>query len=132
MFKKQKKPFWQLCIVFSVMAVLVLAISWAYPSENRASMDHSMAGMMKDEHLNQATIGDLFTLGTGEDQQRIVTVTPRTGDSAGHNGHHPQEGKLYTMHLIMTGLLVFSLPIILAGAVFLTIVWPKPSFGGRF
>lgn len=93
-------------------------------------MDHSMADMMKDEHLNQATLQDLFTFGT--EVELKMTAPPKAAvDSDGHNGHHPKEGKLYTLHLITTGLLVFSLPVILAGALFLAIVWPKPSFGRK-
>ncbi|MCL6606357.1 MAG: hypothetical protein K6T94_26110 [Paenibacillus sp.] len=124
MFNKQKKPFWQLCSVFAVIVGLVLAISWGNRTENVAQMNHSMANMMRDEHLGNATVQDLFSSETS-DSAEVAT------DNGEHTGHHSQEGKLYTMHIITTAMLVLSLPIILAGTVFLAIVWPKPILRGK-
>ncbi|WP_310828740.1 hypothetical protein [Paenibacillus pedocola] len=124
MFNKQKKPFWQLCSVFAVIVGLALALSWGNRTENVAQMDHSMANMMKDEHLGNTTVQDLFTFGTN-DSVEVASVNSE------HTGHHSQEGKLYTMHIVTTALLVLTLPIILAGTVFLAIVWPKPNYRGK-
>ncbi|AIQ14402.1 hypothetical protein [Paenibacillus durus] len=119
MFNKQKRPFWQLSSVFAVIIMLVLALSWSNPAENAAQMDASMADMMSNEILGSATIPDLFTIGTMDSPEA-------SSGNGGHSGHHDQTGRLYAIHLITTALLVFTLPIIIAGAVFLAIVWPKP------
>ncbi|NJJ40856.1 hypothetical protein [Paenibacillus apii] len=119
MFNKQKRPFWQLSFVFAVIVILVLALSWSNPSEKVSQMDTSMADMMSNEVLGYATIPDLFNPGTMESTE----VLSSNGE---HTGHHDQAGRLYAIHLITTALLVFMLPIIIAGALFLAIVWPKP------
>ncbi|MFD1774781.1 hypothetical protein [Paenibacillus rhizophilus] len=119
MFNKQKRPFWQLSSVFAIIVILVLALSWSNKAENAAQMDASMADMMSNETLGYATVPDLFTLGTMDSPEE-------SSGNGEHAGHHDQEGKLYAMHLITTALLVFTLPIIIAGALFLAIVWPKP------
>ncbi|WP_025688800.1 hypothetical protein [Paenibacillus zanthoxyli] len=120
MFNKQKRPFWQLSSVFAVIIVLVLALSWSNRAENAAQMDASMAVMMSNEILDSATIPDLFTIGTIESPEAL-------SGNGEHAGHHDQSGTLYAIHLITTGLLLFTLPVILAGALFLAIVWPNSS-----
>ncbi|QWU15415.1 hypothetical protein SAMN04487895_12420 [Paenibacillus sophorae] len=120
MFNKQKRPFWQLSSVFAVIIVLVLAHSWSNRTENAAQMDASMADMMSNEILGNTTVPDLFTLGAMDS----VEVSSGNGE---HSGHHDQTGTLYAIHLITTALLLFTLPVILAGALFLAIVWPKSS-----
>ncbi|MDT3427912.1 ABC-type sugar transport system permease subunit [Paenibacillus forsythiae] len=119
MFNKQKRPFWQLSSVFAVIVVLVLALSWSNPSEKVSQMDASMADMMSQELLGSATVPDLFNPGTMDSPEAL-------SGNGEHAGHHQQAGKLYAIHLITTALLVFALPVILAGALFLAIVWPKP------
>jgi ABC-type sugar transport system permease subunit len=122
MFNKQKKPFWQLTSVFAVIVVVVLALSWGYRTGNVAQMNHTMADMMKDEHLGNTTIRDLFTF-EAEDS----TEAPTTDNNSEHTGHHEQNSRLYATHIVTTALLVLSLPIIVAGSIFLAIAWPKPN-----
>ncbi|MNM98871.1 hypothetical protein D3C81_1114140 [compost metagenome] len=124
MLSKQKRPFWQLCSVFGVIVGLVLALSWGNRTEEVAQMNHSMADMMKDEHLGNATVKDLFSFEASD--SAVVAA-----DNSEHTGHHIQEGKLYTTHIVTTALLVLTLPMILAGAVFLAIVWPKANYRGK-
>ncbi|AKG36280.1 hypothetical protein [Paenibacillus durus] len=120
MFNKQKRPFWQLSFVFAVIIMLVLALSWSNRTESAAQMDASMADMMSNETLGSATIPDLFTVGTMESPEAL-------SGNGEHAGHHDQSGRLYAIHLIATGLLLFTLPVILAGTLFLAIVWPNSS-----
>ncbi|MNC20324.1 hypothetical protein D3C75_682690 [compost metagenome] len=124
MLSKQKRPFWQLCSVFGVIVGLVLALSWGNRTEEVAQMNHSMADMMKDEHLGNATVKDLFSFEASD--SAVVAA-----DNSEHTRHHIQEGKLYTTHIVTTALLVLTLPMILAGAVFLAIVWPKANYRGK-
>lgn len=124
MFKKQKMPFWQLTAVFTVITVLVVALSWGNSTENAAQMDASMADMMSNESLATATIPDLFTY------EGMAAVGTEDGSSQ-HEGHHEQRGKLYTIHIVTTALLLLTMPLIIAGAVFLMIVWPKPLHGRK-
>lgn len=123
MFKKQKMPFWQLTAVFAVITVLVVALSWGNRTENAAQMDASMADMMSNESLSMASIPDLFT---------YKGMAAGTGNrNSQHEGHHDQQGKLYTIHIVTTSLLLLTMPMIFAGAVFLAIVWPKPLHGRK-
>lgn len=124
MFNKQKRPFWQLCSVFGVIIGLVLALSWGNRTEDVAQMNHSMADMMKDEHLGNTTVQELFSFEESDNPEVAA-------DNSEHTGHHIQEGKLYTMHIVTTALLVLTLPMILAGTVFLAIVWPKANHRGK-
>ncbi|MNC06587.1 hypothetical protein D3C75_541030 [compost metagenome] len=102
----------------------MLALAWGNRTEDVAQMNHSMADMMRDEHLGNTTVQDMFTFETS-DSAKVAS------EISGHTGHHSQEGKLYTMHIVTTALLVLSLPIILAGAVFLAIVWSKAIHRGK-
>jgi hypothetical protein len=79
-------------------------------------MEQSMGSMMQ-MHLENVTVADLIK----PNEQMNVS---QGGDSiAGH--HEAEYGFLQIMHFLTTATIVILLPFIIAGTVFLGIIWLK-------
>ncbi|MBC7766269.1 MAG: hypothetical protein H7Y41_07260 [Hyphomonadaceae bacterium] len=122
MIDKNKLPFWQLSILFGLITIIALGLSYGEPREAvKGMMGQSMGDMMGSEHLKNATIQDLIRQ-LKTDKAMANTVN----DSSSHDSHHEGTNSfLKTMHYLTTATIVLMLPFIIAGTIFLTIVWMK-------
>lgn len=79
-------------------------------------MDQSMGSMMSSMHLQEVTLNDLIR------QEEQVETPAADGDE--HSGHHSETGGfLETTNKLTTGTIIILLPFIIAGTVFLAIIW---------
>lgn len=120
MLDKKKHHFLQLAFIFGAITIISLMASWGYRNASDASkemMGQSMGKMMQGMHLQNITIGDLIR------QQESAEAASNTGMES----HHAGSGNtgLETGHFMTTAVIVILLPFIIAGAVFLAIVWLK-------
>lgn len=115
---KKKLLFWQLVLIFGAITVLALAASYGYNRPPQGSMmGASMGSMMGSMHLQSATVRDLF-----RQQEQVETTIGQDSMTS----HHSQEsGLLKATHILTTATIVLLLPFIIAGTVFLAILWIK-------
>jgi len=116
---KKKLPFIQLAAIFGSITLMVLFYSWgSAPSDSSSSsmMEQSMGDMMK-MHLENVTVADLVK------QNEQMEVSQGGDSQASH--HEAQYGFLKIMHYLTTATMVILLPFIIAGTVFLGIIWLK-------
>lgn len=120
MLSKKKHHFLQLVIVFSAITVLALLSAWGYGYEEKSvgMMGQSMGGMMSSMHAGNAKLSDLLV------QQESTMNMNNTQDSS-MESHHQASGGMKTTHYFTTAIIVILLPFILAGTVFLTVMWLK-------
>ncbi|WP_070000010.1 hypothetical protein [Cellulosilyticum sp. I15G10I2] len=117
---KKKLPFIQLAVIFGSITLMVLLYSWASSpntASNSSMMEQSMGNMMK-MHLKNVTVADLVKPQNGQ-----IEISQGGNSIAGH--HNAQYGFLKTMHYLTTATIVILLPFIIAGTVFLGIIWLK-------
>lgn len=114
---KKKHHFLQLVIIFGAVTIISLVFAWGYRSNVEPSMSmmgRSMGKMMSTMHARNITVGDLFAQ---EEKMEMAT---------GMEGHHnSQDEFLKNSYIITTASIVILLPLIIAGSVFLCIVWLK-------
>lgn len=111
---KNKRPFWQLSTVFIILILFVLSISYGYEiTENTGMMGKSMAGMKASMIGPNITINDLL--------KQPESMMNASGQ--GHSEHHAELSELQFTHYITTIIIIVLMPLILAGTVFLTIIW---------
>ena len=117
MLKNKKLHFYQLCFVSIGVVVITLLINWGYfsPTEKTESMmAKSMGNMMSSMHLKNAKLSDLFV--AEAQKQSSVSTNYSNEMTISHTK------KIY---YITTITIIVLLPLIIAGTVFLTIVWIK-------
>jgi len=115
---KKKLPFIILSIVFFIVVLLAIFISWGNYDENSSGsgmMGQSMGNMMGENHLKDITVGDLI-----KQQEVNETIKQGAGDTS---SHHSSTGFIKIFHKITTITIVLFLPLIIAGSVFLMIIW---------
>jgi hypothetical protein len=122
---KRKLHFFQLVIIFGAITVLALAYAWGNNRGQLSStsmMGQSMGNMMRSMHLQNVTMGDLLKRQEQQEQQAGGSI-PSDGSHGSH--HNGNEGFLEATHLLTTAAIVVMLPFIIAGTVFLAILWLK-------
>lgn len=115
---KKKLPFIKLTIVFFIIILLSIFISWGNYDESSSGsgmMDQSMGNMMGENHLKDITISDLI-----KQQEVNETMKQGTNDTS---SHHSSTGFIKILHKVTTITIVLFLPLIIAGSVFLMIIW---------
>lgn len=115
----KKINFWRLAFVFSAITILALVVSYgSYRGDQSMMMSGTMGDMMQ-MHLGEVTIQDLIT----QQEQAEVQYQTQTQDHSSHHG----EGNSYiaAVHFLTTATIVLLLPFIVAGSVFLAIIWLK-------
>jgi len=113
---KKKMPFFRLSIVFIIIIAASIFYSWGYNNENSSGsgmMDQSMGEMMGKNHLKDITIRDLIV-----QEEQSETLQIEDSNSAHHGG-----SILKTLHKISTITIVALIPFIIAGTIFLMIIW---------
>lgn len=114
---KKKLPFVRLSIVFILIILSAIFVSWGYNKESKSDMGmmgNSMGEMMGENHLQEITIRDLIV------QEEQLETTQ--GDE--HSQHHNSNTSLLsTLHKITTITIAVIIPFIIAGTVFLMIIW---------
>ncbi len=121
MLSKKQHHFLQLVIVFSAITVLALLSAWGYRTYEEKSagmMGQSMGNMMSSMHAGNAKLSDLLV------QQESMESMNNTQDNS-MESHHQTGGGMKTTHYFTTAVIVILLPFILAGTVFLAVVWLK-------
>lgn len=118
---KRKLNFWQLSIIFGAITIIALAVSYGYGYKKQASMmNKSMGNMMSSMHLRNVTIYDLIN------RQEQMEALQGQNQSQNHSSHHSESNSfLKVTHYLTTATMVILLPFIIAGAVFLAIIWLK-------
>ncbi|MDF2907613.1 MAG: hypothetical protein K0R34_2934 [Herbinix sp.] len=114
---KKKMPFIRLSIVFIILIVASVFYSWGYRKSGKESgmmMDASMGDMMGENHLKDITIRDLIAQ---EEQMEAVQTEENSSD------HHDSGKLIKSVHNITTITIVALIPFIIAGTIFLIIVW---------
>ncbi len=114
---KKKLPFIQLAAIFGLITLIALFYSWGSSPNTMSSpsmMEQSMGSMMK-MHLENVTVAELVK------QKQPVQAAQVGDDAASH--HNEQYSFLKIMHFLTTATIVILLPFIIAGAVFLGIIW---------
>lgn len=124
MFHKKKRNFLILVFIFTSITIIKLTYDWQFNSNSSESMmTDSMGNMMSSMHLQNITIEDLIR------QQEQMDNILNSNDE--HSSHHSGGASFLTaIHQITTGTIVILLPFIIAGTIFLTIVWFKKTKPG--
>ncbi|HEY9059554.1 MAG TPA: hypothetical protein VIO64_03475 [Pseudobacteroides sp.] len=119
MFDKKRINFWRLCFVFSGLTIITLVLLWSSPKLPKAQMmDGSMRNMMKQMHLKDTTIYDLFSSENGQSQTKENMREM-------HSHHQGQSPVIYKLNYLSTAIIFILLPFIIGGAIILSIVWIK-------
>lgn len=118
MLNKKKLHFWQLVLTFGAITVLALAASYGYNRTQQTNMmGLSMGNMMSSMHLKNITVNDLI-----RQQEQVEAATGQDSMASHHNNGN---GFLKTIHILTTASIIILLPFIVAGTVFLAIIWIK-------
>jgi len=115
---KRKLHFLELTFLFGIVTLMTLLYEWGYsrPGEKGSEMmSGSMGSMMLSMHGRGATLADII-------QQEEVSDT--NADNDAHESHH-SSSYLSSIHYITTMTIIVLLPLIIAGSIFLAIVWIK-------
>ncbi|MCX7921778.1 MAG: hypothetical protein N3B21_07180 [Clostridia bacterium] len=117
MLDKKKHHFLQLVVIFGAITLLTLLFAWGSREGTTSSMGmmgQSMGSMMQSMHAKNVTISDL------------IKQQEQTEMSSGMSSHHESGSmSIKISHYLTTGIIIVLLPFIIAGAVFLGIVWWK-------
>ncbi|MCX7923088.1 MAG: hypothetical protein N3B21_13920 [Clostridia bacterium] len=118
---KRKLHFWQLVFVFGAITILALAANYGYGSMKQPGMmNDTMGSMMGLMHLKNITVSDLV-----KQQERLESIQGQA-QTQNHSNHHATSGSfLKTAHYLTTAAVILLLPFIIAGSIFLAIVWIK-------
>ncbi|MDF2522963.1 MAG: hypothetical protein K0R31_604 [Clostridiales bacterium] len=117
MLDKKKHHFLQLIVIFGSITILSLLTAWGFNSGVEAGMSmmgQSMGKMMSTMHASNITVSDLL--------KQVEQAETSTGMESHHNSENEQ---LKLEYFITTAVIVTLLPFIVAGAVFLGIIWLK-------
>ncbi|PKM94458.1 MAG: hypothetical protein CVU84_10330 [Firmicutes bacterium HGW-Firmicutes-1] len=114
---KKKLAFIKLSAFFGMITLLTIFFLWGNKSSTTSPasmMGQSMGDMMSGEHLQDITVRELIL------QQDQIEESQDIDSQA---SHHSSEGFLKTAHYLSTATIVILLPFILAGTIFLAIIW---------
>lgn len=112
--ERKKHNFFKLSVVFCALVILGLLYNWGYYQENEAHMmDESMGSMMRSMHGEAVNLGELLRIGEAIEY------------GTGKDEHHDSDSFIAWSFNISTALMVVILPFIIAGSIFLAIVWFK-------
>lgn len=117
MLNKKKLHFYQLCFISIGVVVITLLINWGYfsPTEKTESMmTKSMGNMMSSMHLKNIKLSDIFV---AEDQNKSTMSS--------NNSTETTISYKKGIYYITTIIIIVLLPFIIAGTVFLTVIWIK-------
>ncbi|MCX8131823.1 MAG: hypothetical protein N3I35_17220 [Clostridia bacterium] len=115
---RKKLYFWRLALIFGAITVLALAVSFGFNREREAGMmDTSMGNMMSSMHLKNITVSDLI-----KQQEKMESVTGQDSMAGHHSG---VSSFLNSAHYLTTATIIILLPFIVAGTIFLAIIWLK-------
>lgn len=107
-----KKHFWQLTFGFLLLVMPALISSWStYQNQDGMMMQmmgQSMGDMMRMMHASNISLADLLTW-----KNEMTMPQSALGASTG----------LMLVHMLTTNIIFLLVPVILAGTVFLLIVW---------
>ena len=119
MLDKKKMHFWQLTIIFGSITLLALIYSYINYQGNQAEMMADSMAKMMGMHLDNVAVSDLIS------RQEDVAASAQNLTSEQDMSSHHSETNSYTnaIHLIATATIVILLPFIIAGTVFLAIIW---------
>jgi hypothetical protein len=124
--KKNRKPFIKLSIIFGMVILITIFYEWG-TNWNKMSqssmMSQSMGDMMSGMKLKDVTMKDLIRqqeMQQGSQNQQSVSQDQQ---SQGHNSHHASNGFMGQLHSVTTRTILILLPFIIAGSVFLAIIW---------
>jgi t-SNARE complex subunit (syntaxin) len=118
---KKKLHFYQLCFISICVVIVTLLINWGYfkaEEKSKSMMTNSMGGMMSSMHLKNIKLSDLF----------IAENENKDSTSSNINSNKSNEMAISykkEIHYVSTIIIIVLLPFIIAGTVFLTIVWIK-------
>lgn len=120
---KKKMPFIRLSIVFIIIIILSILYSWGFHRESSSKsgmMDQSMGEMMGGNHLKEITIRDLIV----QEEEKKTEQSEAAHSEDSNSAHHDSGGSLLqTLHRISTITIVVLMPFIIAGTIFLMIIW---------
>lgn len=121
-FHNGKLNFWRLAFLFGGLTIITLFLLWSSPQQPKAGMmNDSMGNMMKQMHVSNITIYDL--LKKGETQNPMQSQMSQMSQMSSH--HQNQASIIFKLNFLSTAAIFFLLPLIIGGAVILTIVWIK-------
>ncbi|MCX7922257.1 MAG: hypothetical protein N3B21_09645 [Clostridia bacterium] len=113
---KKKHHFLQLAVIFGVITLLTLLYAWGSREgtmSNTGMMGASMGSMMQSMHAKNITISDLIKQQEQTEMASGGMLSHHEGGSAG----------IKLSHYLTTGIIIVLLPFIIAGAIFLGVVW---------
>ena len=117
MLDKKKIHFWQLTFIFGLITFLALIYSYGNDQGNQSQMMGDTMGEMMGMHLNNVTVSDLIA----QEGQMDTTAQSQVQDMSSH--HSETNSFVNAVHLLAIATIVILLPFIIAGTVFLAIIW---------
>ena len=117
MLNKRKLPFYKLSFISFGIVVITLLLNWGYfsPTEKTESMmTKSMGGMMSSMHFKNIKLSDLF-----------AAEAEKKSSMSSNNSNEMTISHTQKIYYVTTITIIVLLPLIIAGTVFLTIVWIK-------
>lgn len=122
MFDKKKLNFWRLALGFAGLTLITLMFLWTGPLSPKAQMmDGSMGKMMAEMHAGNLTIYDFFIDIAPEEHEEHEEHEAQEAE----NHHEDASSMMRRMNFWTTATVFLLLPLILGGAIVLTIVWFK-------
>lgn len=118
MLDKKKIHFWQLAFIFGLITFLALTYAYGNDQGNQSQMMSDTMGEMMGMHLNNVTVSDLIA-----QQDTMTQSQSQVQDMSSH--HSETNSFVSAVHLLSIATIVILLPFIIAGTVFLAIIWLK-------
>lgn len=118
MINKKKLHFYQLSFIFTAVIIIALLYNWGYQSSSKKSesmMTESMGNMMSSMHLKNVKLSDLF--------KTEIANNKTNSDSTSH--HEETSSYKKDIYYITTAVIIVLTPFIVAGCIFLAVVWIK-------
>lgn len=117
MINKKKLHFYQLTIIFTAISIIALMYNWGNWSKadkSESMMTDTMGKMMKSMHLGSVKMSDLFK------------SEAMANNDNNQNSQVQEEGSyIKDLFNLSTIVVVVLIPFIIAGTVFLAIIWLK-------
>ena len=124
---KKKLHFYQLTIVFGTIVTLTLLYNWGNNGSTETGssmMGQSMGKMMSSMHLKNVTLKDLIN-GESQKNMNMNRASDRASGSDTSSHHESGSDFMKVSNLLTTGTIIVLLPFIIAGSIFLAIIWIK-------
>ncbi len=121
MLDNKKIYFWQLTFIFGLITFLALIYSYGNDQGNQSQMMSDTMGELMGMHLNNVTVSDLIS-----QQEQMDTMAQSQSQAQDMSSHHSGTNSFVSaVHLLAIATIVILLPFIIAGTVFLAIIWLK-------